>query len=236
MRSLAARLVRSDAAGQRDGEDELAATGTPRVWFLLDRSGSMGSIADAVVDGYNRFFAEQRAPDGATLATVVQFDSEEPHEIVVDDAEVAAVAPLDHRTFEPRGMTPLYDALGRLLDRAIRTGGHPADQIVVILTDGLENASTTWTREATFARVAKMREDGWTFVFLGANQDSYATGRDLDFADGSVSNFLATPDGVLAAWDGASRVVRQYAMKTRQQRLRDRDDPWGDVKEAEQIR
>jgi Mg-chelatase subunit ChlD len=133
-------------------------------------------------------------------------------------------------------MTPLYDALGRLLDRAIRTGGHPADQIVVILTDGLENASTTWTREATFARVAKMREDGWTFVFLGANQDSYATGRDLDFADGSVSNFLATPDGVLAAWDGASRVVRQYAMKTRQQRLRDRDDPWGDVKEAEQIR
>jgi hypothetical protein len=235
LRDLAARAVRPDAPGRRDGDDELASTGTPRVWFLLDRSGSMSSIADSVVDGYNRFFAEQRATGGATRATVVQFDSENPHEVLLDDADVDTVPPLDPRSFEPRGMTPLYDALGRLLDRAIRAGGHPADQIVVVLTDGMENASCTWSREATFSRVSTMRADGWTFVFLGANQDSYATGHDLAFADGSISNFLATSDGVHAAWGGASRVVRQFKMKRRQQRLRDRDDPWDDVKEAEQI-
>ena len=63
-----------------------------------------------------------------------------------------------------------------MLDRAEAAGGVGADQLVVVLTDGNENASRRWTRAAIFDRITRLQEQGWTFVFLGANQDSYATG------------------------------------------------------------
>jgi ADP-ribosylglycohydrolase len=238
------QLIAARALGERgqqttwaadNGDDDMSSTGTPRVWFLLDRSGSMSSIAPAVVAGYNEFFTEQQASGGPARATVVQFDAQDPHEVLVDDAAVDGVRRLSRRTFVPRGMTPLYDALGHLLDRAIACGGHPADQMVVIFTDGLENASHTWTREATFARISRMRDEGWTFVFLGANQDSYDTGAGLALPDGSISNYAASPEGVRAAYRGMSRVVRQHQSKTRSQRFADKDNPWGDEKEAEKL-
>ena len=137
--------------------------------------------------------------------------------------------------FEPRGSTPLFDALGQMLDRAEAVGGVGADQLVVVLTDGEENASRRWTREAVFDRISRLQEQGWTFVFLGANQDSYATGAALGVQSGSTSNFRADRDGVARAYDGLSRATREWRVKSRGGRDADRDRFWGDRKEAEEL-
>ena len=208
------------------------------IWFLLDRSGSMASIADDVVRGFDRFFKEQRKQGGDATVTIVQFDDREPHDVLVDARPLNKVRSIAER-FEPRGMTPLYDAIGLLLDRAERQierdGGDGADQLVVILTDGMENASHEWTQKKLFKRISKLRAAGWTFVFLGANQDSYAAGAGLAMAAGNVSNFRPDSGGTAAAYVGLSRTVGEWRGKARDERRRDVDDFWAGQKEAEEV-
>ena len=203
------------------------------IWFLLDRSGSMGSIADDVVVGFDRFFAEQRAAGGEATVTIVQFDDRDPHDVLVDARPLDAVQSIRDR-FEPRGMTPLYDAIELLLDRAEARAGAAADQLVVVLTDGQENASHRTDRDRVFRRVARMRDAGWTFVFLGANQDSYDAGGGMGMHAGNVSNFQPDAPGVDAVYTGLSRTVTAWRRKDHAARLRDRDDFWDGRKEAEE--
>ena len=202
------------------------------IWFLIDRSGSMSSIADAVVAGFDRFFAEQRAIASEATVTVVQFDDEQPHDVIIDRRPLDAITSIRDR-FAPRGMTPLYDATARLLDRAEALGGDPDDQLVVILTDGMENASREWTHETLFGRISKLRATGWTFVFLGANQDSYAAGSQMAMPSGNVSNFRLDAAGVAAMTTGLSRTVGEWRGKSRSERRRDGGEFWGGKKEAE---
>ncbi|HMK10779.1 MAG TPA: VWA domain-containing protein, partial [Acidimicrobiales bacterium] len=227
LRALAARIV---ARLLHDPEAETES----RIWFLLDRSGSMQSIAESVVGGCNAFFAEQRAVAGSARVTFVQFDDREPHEVLLDDVDLASVVPLSEHEFVPRGNTPLLDAVASLLDRAEARGGAPTDNLVVVFTDGEENSSRRWTRERLFKRIAGLQDRGWTFVFLGANQDSYAEAGSLGIAAGSTSNFLSTPGGVAASYAGLSRATREWRGKTAQMRIADKDRFWGDRKEAEE--
>ena len=204
------------------------------IWFLIDRSGSMTSIADDVVTGFDRFFAEQRQIAGDTTVTIIQFDDETPHDVIVDALLVGKVISI-RDLFEPRGMTPLYDAAALLLDRAEAHRGDPDDQLVVIFTDRLENASHQWTHKTLFARINALGSKGWTFVFLGANQDSYATGAQLAMPAGNVSNFRADAQGVAAMTDGLSRSVSEWRRKPRDQRRRDSGQFWGGKREAETV-
>ena len=208
------------------------------IWFLLDRSGSMASIAPDVVRGFDEFFAEQRAQEGDATVTLIQFDDQDPHDVLVDARPLRKMRSIRGR-FEPRGCTPLYDAIGRLLDRAerrlARHGANPADQLVVIFTDGLENASRHWNAQTINARIADLRKAGWTFVFLGANQDSYATGGQMAMAAGSTANFAASPASVAASYRGLSRSVGEFRRKDRARRLAEADDFWGGVKESEDV-
>lgn len=209
------------------------------IWFLLDRSGSMASIERDVVHGFDRFFTDQRTRDGAATVTLVQFDDQDPHDVLVDARPLAKVRSIAGR-FEPRGMTPLYDATGLLLDRAECRMRHqksdPADQLVVILTDGMENASRDWSQQQLFERIAELRRAGWTFVFLGANQDSYEAGAGLAVAAGNVSNFRPDAPGLAAAYAGLDRTVGEWRAKSRVERRRDVDDFWAGTKEAEEVR
>lgn len=207
------------------------------IWYLLDRSGSMNVIAEYVVQGFDEFIAEQRKEKGNATMTLVQFDDEDIHDVVFDARPLAEVKSIAGR-FRPRGMTPLHDAVALLLDRAEahlrQSGADPADQLVVIYTDGHENASRRWTAPAIFERIEGLRKAGWTFVFNGANQDSYATGSAIGVVKGNTSNFTASPTGVLASHRGLTRSVREWRGKSRSTRLADADDFWGGVKEGEE--
>ena len=79
---------------------------------VLDRSGSMASISDDVVGGFNTFLAEQRKQERGGRVTLVQFDGQDPFEVLIDGEDLDSVKDLDSARYIPRGNTPLYDAIG----------------------------------------------------------------------------------------------------------------------------
>jgi hypothetical protein len=176
--------------------------------MLLDRSGSMQSIKEATEQGFDLFLAEQRHAPGRCTVTLAQFDDR--YEEVYTDRDVAAVPPLN---LKPRGMTALLDSIGRLVhSTALRIAQLPEEQrpanvIVGIMTDGLENASKEYTHAAIKALVTEREEKfGWTFLYMGANQDAIEVGASLGVAAGRSLTY--EPANVGTAYAATSRALR----------------------------
>jgi hypothetical protein len=157
---------------------------------LLDRSGSMESIKSDTEGGFNAFIAEQRKEPLDIRVTLAQFDTD--YDVVYANRPVQDVPPLE---LQPRGMTALYDAVGKLIT-------------VVVLTDGHENSSQEWTHDAVSAAIRRQEHDySWDFVFLGANIDAVAIGQQLGFAPEKSMTYAADGDGVGTAWAATTSYV-----------------------------
>jgi Mg-chelatase subunit ChlD len=146
---------------------------------LLDRSGSMGAVRDETITGFNFFLKGQKAAGDNATFTLVQFDSEST-DVVHEAREVHEVPDLNLDTFQPRGATPLLDALGQTILStgkalaAIPETNRPDKVVFVVITDGQENASHSFTK----SRIKEMIDHqtgkyNWQFIYLGANQDSF---------------------------------------------------------------
>ena len=233
---IAGRRVRPVEQRPKKGEEEESDLPV-HVSFLIDRSGSMSGLQSDVVDGFNGFVAKQREQPGTCTLTLVQFDSNDPYEVIHDAVPIEKVSDLTPEQYQPRGATPLLDALGSLIEAAdVRLDclGHEEDQIVAVFTDGLENASRHWSREKLFDAMAARKNDGWTFVFMGANQDSYAEAGRLGLDDGSVQDFRGDRKGVHAAFGSLGRAVGEYRGAAYEERMQRRKAFFGGKKEAEE--
>ncbi len=173
---------------------------------LLDRSGSMEVIAEDMRGGFDAFMARESAQTGTALVTLAQFDHE--YNVVYRDQPTEAVPPL---TLEPRGRTALLDAIGRFVTEvgaglaALPEQDRPGEVTVLVITDGLENASAEWTIEGVRTLIAHQETVySWDFVFLGANMDAVGVGRTLGFAPGKSLTYDADGDAVHGAWDAVS--------------------------------
>ena len=174
--------IRSAWSGSHAGTAGVHGERTMHCYFLLDRTGSMRAIRSAVVEGFDSYVREQQQQPGSMLLTLAQFNSATPLDIQFEGRDIHAVTPL--RAYEPDGSTPLYDALALLIDHASKAAqvrakasvSEPADAgseiVVVVFTDGRENASRRHSREQVFKLIEAKRKEGWVFVFLGANQVS----------------------------------------------------------------
>jgi hypothetical protein len=154
------------------------------IYFLLDRSGSMQSIKSDIEGGFQAFVEEQQRAIGECRATLAQFD--DVYELVYVDRPIADVPPLD---LQPRNMTALHDAMGRLITEAgqkleaMKPDERPGTVIVAIMTDGLENASKEWTGASIRALVTQQSNVfDWTFMYMGADQDAIEVGESLGIA------------------------------------------------------
>ena len=210
------------------------------IYFVLDRSGSMESMASDVVGGFNGFLADQQSDGADALMTLIQFDSNDSHEILADALPIATVPPLTRESFAPRGGTPLYDAMGHAITDATiriekrRTAGEAAESILfVTFTDGEENQSIEYSRERLFDLVKKHEQEGWTFAYLGANQDSYAEGGRVGFSAANVQNFKGDSQGSRAALRSLSMSVSRRRDKMRSGESFDHTDLFEGDKSAE---
>ena len=210
------------------------------IWYLLDRSGSMQPLREAVVHETNTLLGEQRGGADECRITIAQFDSQDPFEVIVDDEAIGDVKPLVAADYEPRGATPLYDAIGALIGRADRrirerkaAGLVEEDQMVVIFTDGLENASTDYDRADIVKLLEERKAQGWTVAYLGANQDAYAQSRRLGVDSRSASNFDASAVGVARASRSVSRGISSRRQMSRVKRRRENEDFFQGVREGE---
>ena len=135
-----------------------------QIVVVLDRSGSMDTIARPTVEGINSFVKEQKAADGEAYMTLVQFDNM--YETTYQTKPINEVIDLVvGETYIPRATTALYDAIGRTINE-LKTED---DVVFVIVTDGFENASKEFTQKMVFDKIEEKKKSGWNFIFLGAN-------------------------------------------------------------------
>jgi hypothetical protein len=178
--------------------------------FILDRSGSMQSCKDAAIEGFNHFLCEQQKVEGVAKLTLVLFDDE--YLVPCRSVPVQEILPLDGQTFVPRNTTALLDAIGRTIDELgqslsqLPEKDRPAQVIVAILTDGLENASRrySWSDIGDWIKL-QSETYKWTFLFLGANQDAIATAAQLSISAANAANYVDDAAGLHASHLAFSR-------------------------------
>jgi hypothetical protein len=134
------------------------------MYFILDRSGSMGDCIDATIDGYNEFVKSCDPDDCMTLCLFNDKST-----IVYDDKKIRDITPLTRHVYRPIGPTALLDAIGKTIHKAEKSSKPPT---IVIFTDGLENASAYFTHKTIRDLIETKTKCGWKFIYLGANQDA----------------------------------------------------------------
>ena len=181
--------------------------------FILDRSGSMGSMLVEAVSGFNGFVKEQQKVPGEANLTLVLFN--QMYEVPYSSKRLADVKPLTQKAYYPNGTTALLDAVGRTIDdlgkrlAAMPEADRPRQVIVVILTDGLENASNDYKADRIKAMIGHQQAQySWKFLFLAANQDAFASADAIGIPKSAAMNYSHTPDGYKDAYEATACCVR----------------------------
>jgi len=181
------------------------------IQLIVDRSGSMSHIKDDMNLGMAEMLKNQSEAEGALTIGVTRFDTTVEHLLppfsLVDDLNGVTLV-------EPRGLTAMNDGIGSsitLLGESLAKlpeNDRPGTVIVVIVTDGMENASSDYTSDAVKSMIEKQQNEfSWEFVFLGANLDSFATGggygipsthsANFDYSGGGASYIASTVSNLI---------------------------------------
>ena len=170
---------------------------------VLDRSGSMDEIWKEVIGSLDTMLDEQSA-EGMTTVVPVVFDDR----IDVLEKVVAGDGQPIPDSVKPRGMTALYDGIAAGIHAAEQYAGTTDKTAVVIVTDGYENHSKEYDAVKIAGMIDEKRAAGWEFIFIGANQDAWATGGGMGIA--SNHNWEQTAVGTRAAYNDTSRKLSSY--------------------------
>ena len=183
------------------------------ITVILDRSGSMYSTVKDAIGGFNSFIETQKKAEGEATLTLIQFD----HEYLVsyEAKPIADVEPLNSVTYVPRGNTALIDAMGRTFNaisarlKPIKKEFRPK-QIVVIITDGEENASREFKLEDVNSKITKLKTKGYEIIFIGANQDAIKAAQNFGISGANSMTYAANSVGTMAVFDSLAMNVASY--------------------------
>jgi uncharacterized protein YegL len=186
-----------------------------RIVFILDRSGSMESMKKEAISGYNTFVEEQKKVAGSADMTLILFDHE--RLMPYKKLELDVVPKLDNKMYYTGGTTALMDAVGAMIDEvgrelsAEKEESRPEKVLFCILTDGQENASHEYKTERVRDMIKHQQDKyNWAFIFLGANQDAFATAQVYGINKAYVSNYTPDSDGTKLAFGGISCMAASY--------------------------
>ena len=182
--------------------------------FILDRSGSMAGLESDTIGGFNAMVEKQKREPGEALVTTVLFDST--WEILHDRLPLEKVPPMTAKDYSVGGCTALLDAVGGTVRHIARIHKYarredvPDRTLVVITTDGLENASRTYT----YGRVQKMirheqEKYGWEFLFLGANIDAAAEAARFGIGADRAADYHCDSEGTALNYEVLGDAIRQ---------------------------
>lgn len=182
------------------------------VHVVLDRSGSMNRIKDDTIGAFNSYVETlaKEAPDSRLSLTI--FDSQSV-DTITDNAVIGEVPKLNATTYQPRGSTPLYDAIGKVVGLLGDAKGK--NKALVVLTDGQENASREYTKDAIKKLLdEKQEKSNWLVLYLGANQDAFAEGAKFGTQAATTLNYdTANMRGTMAV--AAASTLRYAASGNR---------------------
>jgi hypothetical protein len=146
-------------------------------YILLDRTGSMEPIWSEALSSVNAYADGLATLDGGPRVdadiTLAVFDAQDgfQFDVLRDDVDAERWKKVTSDEVNPRGMTPLYDAIGRIVSLAEKD--RPEKAVIVIMTDGEENSSQEMTKATAKAALDRVRKKGWEVVFLGAEFSNF---------------------------------------------------------------
>lgn len=160
------------------------------IGFVLDETGSMSSVREATVSGFNEYVGSLKA-DKDIVFTLTRFNS-------VKTTTPYRAVPIkdvtDLSDYDPDATTPLYDAIGAAIHAAegeVQALPAKTTVLIVVMTDGQENASQEFDRKRIFDLIKSKEQQGWTFAYMGANQDAWAVGASIGVPQGNSFNYDA---------------------------------------------
>ncbi len=160
-----------------------------RVFNLLvvDESGSMSVIRNQALAGINETLATIRKMQKTHKhleqhVTLITFDSTHKN-VVYDNVRAIHALPLHAKDYNPRGATPLYDAIGMGIAKVNALTTEEDSVLVTIITDGEENCSEDYSLQMVKNLIAKLKKQNWTFTFIGTDDldvETIATDMGID--------------------------------------------------------
>ena len=180
--------------------------------FILDRSGSMAGLEDDTIGGFNAMIQKQKAEDGEAYVSTVLFDNHT--EVIHDRVDIQKIQSMTRKDYYVRGCTALLDAVGKAIHhignvhKYAREEDRPEKTIVVITTDGMENASREYSYARLKAMIKRQKEKyGWEFLFLGANIDAAKEAARFGIDEDRAANYHADCQGTAVIYEAMSEAV-----------------------------
>lgn len=182
--------------------------------IILDASCSMSSIYNQALSGVNETIssikiAQNEMPEQLQFLTLVSFaDGVHPLEVMNKLTPIDFVTPKTKQDYNLRGSTALYDAIGETVTELSSTVSEDDKALVTIITDGYENDSRKWNVQSVRQLVDSLKERGWVFTFIGANQDVvYEAGK---IGISNCLKFEATVEGTMEMFARENRSRRRW--------------------------
>ena len=168
--------------------------------MILDASGSMESIYNQALSGVNETIqtirmGQKEHPGFQQILTLASFNSGKNYlNVKYSATPIDEVKEITKEDYIACGCTALYDAMGEMISELKRKTTLEDRVLVTVITDGYENASQHWSGPQIKSLVEELRRTGWTFTYIGANQDVEAVAGSMGIRN-SLS-FDATEEGV----------------------------------------
>ena len=185
--------------------------GLTELVFILDRSGSMSGLESDTIGGFNGMLMKQKKEEGEVNVTTVLFD--DAIEVIHDRFPLDVVEPLTDEDYYVRGCTALLDAVGSTVKKVENIQKRLPEEmkaekiIFVITTDGQENASHEYTHKMVKEMIEKYQEDGWEFIFMGANIDAVKEASNLGIRQKRAVTYRNDSKGVQLNYMVAGNIV-----------------------------
>ena len=183
--------------------------------FILDRSGSMAGVEGDTIGGFNAMIEKQKREPGEALVSTVLFDNET--QVIHDRLPLDRVSMMTEKEYFVRGCTALLDAVGGAIHhignihKYAREEDRPEKTLVVITTDGMENASRRYDYDKVKRMIRRQKEKyGWEFLFLGANIDAAREAARFGIDADRAANYHADPVGTGVIYEAVNETVCSF--------------------------
>lgn len=187
-----------------------------RVALVIDRSGSMQSVQQAAFNGINEQIAtikKNAKLTGKTFVTYIQFD--DVVETVFENKAVKELTPITSDQYAPRGTTALRDATFAAIKSLQAASGKDGDDtgyLVIVISDGWENASKDITPEQLKDEITKLEATGkWTFTYMLSNVDVNVVSNSLGVSLQNCATYDSSLVGTAQAFSQMSGSYANYA-------------------------
>ncbi|MBQ3631524.1 MAG: VWA domain-containing protein [Prevotella sp.] len=187
--------------------------------IILDASGSMDIIYNQALSGVNETIQTIRIgqkdhPELQQFLTLASFNSGKDYlKVKYSTTPIAEVKELTHEDYVACGCTALYDAMGEMISELKRNVTLEDRVLVTVITDGYENSSTHWSGPQIKSLVEELRHEGWTFTYIGANQNVEAVAGSMGIRNSMA--FEETPMGSKKMFDIDRRCRASFYKKIR---------------------